>query len=176
MDITINVDDYKLNMRAAVVIIHNGKILVHKNIKSDHYALLGGRVEIGEASNITVKREVKEELGKEIEILGYIATIENFFTMKGNKYHEIEFIYQAEFANDVDKLIKETMKNTEGKEYLQYEWIDINSIDEYKILPEIAKKIIKEGKFPVHEINDEISFVQSLWKARKYLTKYKYKG
>ena len=48
MDITIDVDDYKLNVRAAGVIIHNGKILVHRNINSDHYALIGGRVEIGE--------------------------------------------------------------------------------------------------------------------------------
>lgn len=30
MDITINVEDYKLNVRAAGVIIHNGKILAHK--------------------------------------------------------------------------------------------------------------------------------------------------
>ena len=166
MDISIDVSDYKLNIRAAAIIIHDGNILVHRNINSNHYALIGGRVEIGEASNETVKREVQEELGKEIEVTGYIATVENFFEMKGKKYHEIEFIYQAEFANDADKLIKETMKNTEGKEYLQYEWIDINSIDEYKIQPEIAKKIIKEGKFPVHEINDEISSLQILWKRQ----------
>ena len=36
MDLTIDVDDYKLNIRAVVVIIHNNKILVHKNINSDH--------------------------------------------------------------------------------------------------------------------------------------------
>ena len=45
MDITIDVDDYKLNVRAAGVMIHNDKILVHKNVNSDHYALIGGRVE-----------------------------------------------------------------------------------------------------------------------------------
>ena len=43
MDITIDVDNYKLNVRAAGVMIHNGKILVHRNINSDHYALIGGR-------------------------------------------------------------------------------------------------------------------------------------
>ena len=64
MDITIDVDNYKLNVRAAGVMIHNGKILVHRNINSDHYALIGGRVEIGENSADTIKREIKEELGK----------------------------------------------------------------------------------------------------------------
>ena len=57
MDLTIDVEDYKLNVRAAGVIIHNNKILVHKNINSDHYSLIGGRVEIGEDSENTVKRE-----------------------------------------------------------------------------------------------------------------------
>ena len=72
MDITIDVGDYKLNVRTAGVIIHNNKILVHKNVNSEHYALVGGRVEIGENSVDTIKREIKEELGKDIEITGYI--------------------------------------------------------------------------------------------------------
>ena len=83
MDITLDVEEYKLNIRAAGVIIHNGKILAHRNINSDHYALVGGRVQIGENSAKTVKREIQEELGKNIEITSYIATIENFFEMKG---------------------------------------------------------------------------------------------
>ena len=122
IDITIDVDDYKLNVRAAGVMIHNGKILVHKNVNSDHYALIGGRVEIGENSADTVKREIKEELGKAIEITGYISTIENFFEMKGSKYHELLFVHKIEFINEEDKKLQYTMKNIEGKDYLQYEW------------------------------------------------------
>ena len=48
MDITIDIEDYKLNVRAAGIIIHNNKVLLHKNINENHYALIGGRVEIGE--------------------------------------------------------------------------------------------------------------------------------
>ena len=40
MDITIDVDDYKLNVRAAAIIMHDGKILTHRNKNSDHYAYL----------------------------------------------------------------------------------------------------------------------------------------
>ena len=156
MDITIDVDDYKLNVRAAGVMIHNGKILVHKNVNSDHYALIGGRVEIGENSADTVKREIKEELGKDIKITGYISTIENFFEMKGSKYHEIMFVHKIEFINEEDKKIEYTMKNVEGKDYLQYEWIDLDRIDEYPLMPSIMKDILKENKFPTHKINDEL--------------------
>ena len=155
MDITINVENYKLNVRSACIIIHNNKLLVHRDVKSDHYALIGGRVEIGENSENTIKREIKEETGKEIEITGYIATIENFFEMKGEKYHEIMFIHKAEFKDERDKSIIETIKNIEGEDNLRYEWIDLEDINKYPIKPEIIKGILKENKYPVHRINDD---------------------
>ena len=153
MDITIDVGNYKLNVRAACIIKHNNKILVHKNINEDHYALLGGRVGIGETSEETIKREVQEELGKEIDIIGYMSTIENFFEMKGSKYHEYIFIYKAEFKEEKDKLIEEPLQNMEGKNYLRYEWLDLNKINNYPVLPKVAKEILKEEKYPVHKIN-----------------------
>ena len=157
MDLTIDVENYKLNIRAASMIINNNKLLVHKNIKEDHYALLGGRIQIGENSEETLKREIKEELDKEIEIIGYAATVENFFEMKGKKYHEIMFIHKAEFILEEDKCTEETLKNKEGKDYLKYEWLDLDKIDEYNILPKLMKEVIKEGKYPVHIINDELN-------------------
>ena len=156
MDITIDVDDYKLNVRAAGVMIHNGKVLVHKNVNSDYYALIGGRVEIGESSEDTIKREIKEELGKDIKIKEYISTIENFFEIKGSKYHEIMFVYGIEFINEEDKKIDYVMKNIEGKDYLQYEWIELDRIEEYTLLPKVLKEVLKENKFPIHRINDEL--------------------
>lgn len=156
MDITINVDDYKLNVRAAGIMVHNNKILLHRDVNSDHYALIGGRVEIGESSADTIKREIKEELGKDIEITGYISTIENFFEMKGSKYHEIMFVHKIEFINEEDKTIEYTMKNLEGKEYLQYEWIELDKIDDYPLLPIAIKDVLKENKFPVHKINNDM--------------------
>ena len=156
MDLTIDVEDYKLNVRAAGLIIHNGKILAHRNINSNHYALIGGRVEIGENSVDTIRREIKEELGKDVEITGYVATIENFFNVDGLKYHEILFVHKVEFIDENDKKIEYTMKNIEGKDYLRYEWLDLEKIDEYPILPKIIKEVLKENKFPTHKINNDL--------------------
>lgn len=156
MDLTIDVEDYKLNVRAAGLIIHNGKILAHRNINSNHYALIGGRVEIGENSVDTIRREIKEELGKDVEITGYVATIENFFNVDGLKYHEILFVHKVEFIDENDKKIEYTMKNIEGKDYLRYEWLDLEKIDEYPILPKIIKEVLKENKFPIHKINNDL--------------------
>lgn len=155
MDLTIEVEDYKLNVRAAGIIIHNNKVLTHRNLNSNHYTFIGGRVEIGEDSATTVKRENEEELGKEAEIIEHGGVIENFFEMKGAKYHEMLFIHRAEFVNEEDKKIEYTLKNKEGKDYLQYEWVDIDKIDDYPVKPSIIKEILKQGKFPVHMINKD---------------------
>lgn len=153
MDLTLDVEDYKLNIRAGAVIIHNKKILTHKNINKDYYCLPGGRVKIGENSIETVKRELQEELNKDVEITGYVATIENFFELEEKKYHEIYFLHKIEFINEEDKKIESTIHNMEGKEYLIYEWLDLDKIDEYNIMPSCLKDIIKSTNLPQHVIN-----------------------
>ena len=157
MDLSLGVADYKLNIRAGGVIIHNNKVLTHKSDDKDHYALPGGRIEIGENSQETIKREIKEELGKEIEVKDYLATIENFFVMNNKKYHELYFLYRIEFKEEEDRKIVETMNNVEGKDYLHYKWLDLKEIDKYNLLPACLKDVLKSGKFPVHLINDELN-------------------
>ncbi len=156
MDLTIDVEGYKLNIRVAGIIIHNNKILTHRDINKDHYCLPGGRIEIGETSEQAIKREIKEELGKDVEIIEYKSTIENFFEFENNKYHEIYFLYKIEFVNEEDKKINYTIHNVEGKQYLQYEWLELNKINKYNILPECLKDIISDKEGLIHVINNNL--------------------
>lgn len=172
-DITIDIDEWRLNCRAAGIVIHNNKVLVHHNTKATYYALVGGRVKLGEPSSETVVREFKEELGKDIEIIGYISTIENFFELNGKKYHEIIFIHQVEFIDDDDKKIETTMKNIEGnkEKNIQYEWINLDEIDNSPIRPAEIKTILKKRTFPIHTINNDIGNINSL--ANKFELEHK---
>ncbi len=154
MDLTIDVEDYRLNIRVGGIIEHENKILLHKETDKNYYALIGGRIQTGESSEHAIIREMEEEIGKKVEVKNYIATIENFFEANDKKYQEILFVYKMEFTNENDKLITKTIKNIEGNDNLNYEWIDINKIDEYDIKPKIIKEILKDKNFPVHKINE----------------------
>ena len=58
-------------------------------------------------------------------------------------------------------VIEYTLKNVEGKDYLKYEWLDLNKIDQYPLLPKTIKSVLKENKFPVHKIDkDYISIIE----------------
>ena len=152
MDLTIDVEDYKLNVRAGGIIIHNNKLLAHKDKDLNFYALLGGRIAIGEDSKETLKREIKEEIEKEVEITGYIGTIENFFEINGQKYHEIEIVHKAEFVDEKDKKLEENLINAEGKENLVYEWIELDRLEEYNLMPVAIKEALIQNEFPVHKV------------------------
>ena len=155
MDLSVVLNNQKLNIRACAIIIHDNKLLVHNNVNESHVALVGGRVKIGESSEQTLKREIMEEMGKEIEIMEYVSTIENFFEADDMPYHEIMFVYRVDFKNEEDKKIIETIHNVEGEDELRYDWIDLDKIDEYPLKPVILKDLLKNNKYLGHWINDE---------------------
>lgn len=156
MDVTFDLGKDLFNYRVAAVIEHNGKILLHKNKKDPYYALLGGRVKVGEDSRSALKREIMEEMGKEINIISDFGIIENFFD-KNKKYHELAFIYRVEFVKQEDQMIEETILNIEGETDLQYEWVEVNNIDNINVKPIIFKSILKAKEFPVHCINNDFT-------------------
>ena len=151
MDLRFLVDGMKLNVRAGVMIIKDGKVLLHKNDNKDNYCLPGGGVKFLESSDETVIREVKEETGMDIKIDEFVSTIENIFEQNGIKFHEIYFIYKASPVGDIDT--SKVINNLEGKP-LKYGFVDIDKIDDYYILPVVSKDLIKNKK--EHIINREI--------------------
>ena len=121
MDITLDVNNYKLNVRAAGVMIHNGKILVHRNVNSDHYALIGGRVEIGENSVDTIKREIKEKFDAFTrDVRNQLGELEKFFNREyfsgkidlGGKFEDY-VKSKPEVAAKIDNISKSLQKSAQ---------------------------------------------------------------
>ncbi|MCJ8055423.1 NUDIX hydrolase [Shinella curvata] len=81
------------SFRVAGLIFRDGYILAQRGAKDDYWALPGGRAEIGESSEETVLREMREELHREARIERLVWTVENFFTYEGYAAHELGFYY-----------------------------------------------------------------------------------
>ncbi len=60
---------------------------------------LGGSVEFGELSSEAVRREFKEEIGIDVEIVAGPVIIENRFHFDGADGHEIIFVYEVTFPS-----------------------------------------------------------------------------
>jgi ADP-ribose pyrophosphatase YjhB (NUDIX family) len=60
---------------------------------------IGGGVEVGERTEDALRREIREELGAEIEQPHLVGVLENIFTIEDRQVHEIVFVYDAQFAD-----------------------------------------------------------------------------
>ncbi|MEO0927858.1 MAG: NUDIX hydrolase [Cyanobacteria bacterium J06643_13] len=87
----------RFNYRVAGIALDNNRVLLHTNEKDDFWSFPGGRVEMGEASEFALVREMQEELNVDIEIIRPLWIVEDFFDYAWQNYHEICFYYLMQF-------------------------------------------------------------------------------
>lgn len=101
-------DTTRIRPIAVCLFRNDNRILVSEgfdSVKQDYYYRpLGGGIEYGETSRDAVVREIREELGAEIENVRLLGVVENIFVYQGEQGHEIVFVFDAEF---IDKSLYE---------------------------------------------------------------------
>jgi ADP-ribose pyrophosphatase YjhB (NUDIX family) len=136
MDLTFRTEGGKFNYRVGAIIINEGKILMVKNSRASYYYSVGGRVKFNETCDDAILREVKEELGVNMEI-DYLAYFhENLFDDKDTHehFHEIALFYVMKPIMDWEKIVCSSfVEEDREKEFL--EWIPIEKLSEYTAYP-----------------------------------------
>jgi ADP-ribose pyrophosphatase YjhB (NUDIX family) len=81
----------------------DGAILVapgYDTVKQQRfYRPLGGGIEFGERAEDAARRELREELGAELDDLRLAGVFENLFTYQGQPGHELIWLYEARLAD-----------------------------------------------------------------------------
>jgi ADP-ribose pyrophosphatase YjhB (NUDIX family) len=112
------------------------------------YCPPGGRIEFGELSEVALRREMKEELGTEIEEPLLLGVLENLFTFDGRKGHEIVFVYDARLRDkslyDTDRF---TGQESDGNQFNAI-WLDLNQIgpDTPPVYPDGLIEMLTNGQ------------------------------
>ncbi len=154
-DISIMIGNHKFNFRVSTIFRNGSKILLHHGLKSDHYTLPGGRVKEGETTEQALKREMKEEMGYDIDILKPVSFMENMFNLESKNYHELLVTYEAKFRDD-EAYKREKIVGIEEREDLEFIWKDISELDKLTFKPEILIDVIrKNDKEFQHIVNIE---------------------
>lgn len=113
----------------ACVFLHKeGKLLIGKRSNKSKflpgkYELIGGYIEFAETIDEGLKREVKEELGIDVEIKNpfYVFT---YMSEGGNK-HSVEICYFATMKHASQPI------RLDLKEHSEYRWIDKDEVNQY---------------------------------------------
>ncbi len=119
-------DHKRFNYRTAGVILRNRHVLVCREDDKDFTMLPGGRVELGEPSDIALKREILEELGCYGRVGRLVFSVENFFDLTGEQFHEIAKYYTVtlpdQFPFETDRPCMIT--HDEGH-VLTFDWVPL---------------------------------------------------
>jgi len=94
-------DGRVFQMRIAGLAFRNGYVLVHRATHETFWTFPGGRAEIGETSQQTLVREMREELGVTATIGPLLWTVENFFFYEGRHWHEFGMYYRMELPDSL---------------------------------------------------------------------------
>ncbi len=113
---------------------------------------LGGGVELGETSEQTIVREIREELGAEIRELKLLGVLENLFELEGQLRHEVVFVYDGQFADQsLYELAEIKLLDGEwrtGAIWRPLEWFG----DECMLVPVGIEKLLHLPDAPAREI------------------------
>lgn len=93
---------YKIRKAARTVLFDSwGKVAILYVSKDHYHKLPGGGIELGENIDETLRREVKEEVGAEIETLGEVGTILEF--RDDFKQLQISYCYYSKVIGEIKK-------------------------------------------------------------------------
>lgn len=141
--ISVNIHDFRFQVRAVAVVIHDGAVLVHCAEGDAFWALPGGRVEVGEEGAATIVREMTEELGEAVECGPLLYLMENFFTDGGTKFHEIGLYYPTSFRPGSPILATPGPHfGIEPGKRLRFEWIKLTELTDVPLYPVFLRQAL----------------------------------
>ena len=101
----------------ALIVNQQGKILLAKSHKwFDKYTLPGGHIEVGESMVDAVRREVKEEVGLDVEVVEMLLVQEAIFAPEF--YKKKHFIFIDFYCKSKDQQVK-----LDQNEIQDYVWV-----------------------------------------------------
>lgn len=154
MNIDFEKDNYRFNARASAIILNEdkSKILLFKvEDGRDYFLLPGGRIEFYEDSLTAIKREIREEIGYDIDFK-LCAIQENFVRKDNRKITQYSFCYKGIYKGIInsDRFVCKDNDNQ------YFYWIDIDKLKSYKVYPESTINLINSDKLEhnIEKMND----------------------
>ena len=134
-------------VRTTALIVENGRLLVIED--KDGFYTIGGAIQVNEATEEAVVREVKEELGVASRAGQLAFIVENRFKQAGIHYHNIEFHYFVDLLEDAPLTMQEDTKS------LPCHWIALEALSSVDLKPAFLKSALPEWNGQLQHIKLE---------------------
>ena len=146
-DFRTKVGNTVFGVRATALIVKDNRLLVVED--EDGFYTIGGAIQVDEATEDAVVREVKEELGVASKAVQLAFIVENRFEQAGVHYHNIEFHYLVDLLEDAPLTMQEDEKMQ------PCEWIDLDQLQNIQLVPAFLKTALPDWDGQLRHIHLE---------------------
>jgi ADP-ribose pyrophosphatase YjhB (NUDIX family) len=131
----------RFNFRTAAVLAQDGHVLLHTMEDSDYWILPGGRVELGETSIGALQREMREELGQEIQVGRLLWVAESLLRDGRHLTHGLGFYYAISLVDPSSFIAPgETYRTRDSGVRLTFAWHPLDRLDQITIYPPFLRQ------------------------------------
>ncbi len=132
------------NYRIVGVAVRENSVLLHQGEGEDFWTFPGGRAEFGESAEQTLKREMREEIGADVEVVRLLWFVENFFTYADINYHEIALYFLMQVPSE--PRYTGSFKGEEEAMQLTFQWfpLQLEVLSSLPLLPSFLQTALLE--------------------------------
>lgn len=128
-------EELSFKIRAAAVVIHDGRVLLQRSASQQIWFLPGGTGEFGETARDTLRRELREELGVEADVGRLLWVVEHFFETPVRRWHQLAWLYEASLPADSDAMRLGTWEADEPDGRVVFRWVPLTELASLVHLP-----------------------------------------
>ena len=147
----------RFSHRVVGVAVRGEEVLLHRAVTDDFWALPGGRGELLEPAEATLRREMLEELGVEVRVERLLWVVENFYTFKGTGHHELALFFLMALPPDSPQAAaREPFRGDEDGLELVFEWHPRATLDRVRLYPTFLRAALRAlPDAPVHVVHTD---------------------
>ena len=130
--------------RVAGIALENKRILLENYEEDDYWTLPGGGVNFLEPAKEALKREMREELGIDIQVGRLIWVVENFFTHGVKSWHEIGLYFMMMLPEDSHVRQKgEAFVSKDDTLKTTFKWHQLDELSNITLYPPFLQRGLK---------------------------------
>lgn len=123
----------RISVRGIIITDKGLSVIFRRKIKEneikEYYVIPGGGVDEGEDLQEALKRELREELNIEVEVID--------LAFKTESDDRIEYFYNCKYLNGTFELNGEELERNSNENYYEPTFINVSKIDEYEIQEDV---------------------------------------
>lgn len=132
----------KVEIIARGVLIHEGRVLLCKNLKHGYTYLPGGHVDFGESARTALNREMIEECGQGVVVGPLLLTTEEVFEGPKRMHHEINMVFHMEQLGGTSTPPDEVPSE---EDHIGFVWAELAGLIDVDLRPNSMKAWLMSG-------------------------------